>query len=98
MGINANTLNRARQQLLDNIVEYFLGKKGVEALYIQGSVASASADEYSDIDFRVVVQPHLYRHFLAERFTAPQQWGIGYITSGLAMIGFVSLTSSPLQN
>lgn len=75
MGINANTLNRARQQLFDNIVEYFLGKEGVEALYIQGSVASASADEYSDIDFRVVVHPHLYQHFLAERFTAPQQWG-----------------------
>ena len=75
MGINANTLNKARQSLFNNIVEYFLAKEGVEALYIQGSIASELADEYSDIDFRVIVQPHLYQHYLSERFTAPQQWG-----------------------
>lgn len=75
MSINASTLKRARQQLFDNIVEYFLAKEGIAALYIQGSVAAESADEYSDIDFRVVVQPHMYQHYLSERFTAPQQWG-----------------------
>lgn len=75
MGINANELNVARQHLLDNVIEYFLAKEGVEALYIQGSVAAESTDEYSDIDFRVVVQQDVYQQYLSERFAAPQQWG-----------------------
>ena len=34
-----------------------------------------SADEWSDLDFRVVVKPKFYQQYLSERFTAPQQWG-----------------------
>jgi predicted nucleotidyltransferase len=34
-----------------------LANEGIEVLFVQGSVASDSTDEFSDIDFRVVVQP-----------------------------------------
>jgi predicted nucleotidyltransferase len=75
MKFSLEELTIARQSLLDNIVEYFVGRKGVEALYIQGSVAAGAADEFSDIDFRIVVEPKLYEQYILERFSAPKQWG-----------------------
>ena len=44
---------------LDRVVEYFLAKQGIEVLFVQSSVPSDSTDEFSDIDFRVVVQAEL---------------------------------------
>ena len=75
MGFDSEELNAARQSLLDKVTEYFLARKGVEALYIQGSVAAGSADEFSDIDFRIVIQPEFYEQYISERFSAPQNWG-----------------------
>lgn len=75
MKFNTDELNTARQSLLNKAVDYFLAKQGVEALFIQGSVASGNTDEFSDIDFRVVIQPELYEQFLLERFSAPKYWG-----------------------
>ncbi len=59
MEFSAEELNAARQLWLDRVVEYFLAKQGIEVLFVQGSVASDSTDEFSDIHFRVVVQPEL---------------------------------------
>ncbi len=39
MGFTSEELNVARQQLFDKVTEYFVERKGIEALYIQGSVA-----------------------------------------------------------
>jgi predicted nucleotidyltransferase len=75
MKFNQEELNAARQNLLDKAVDYFLEKKGVEALFVQGSVASRNTDEFSDIDFRVVLQAELHEQFLLERFSAPKYWG-----------------------
>ncbi|MDM9382001.1 aminoglycoside 6-adenylyltransferase [Chlorogloeopsis sp. ULAP01] len=75
MECSPDELNAARQSLLDKTVDYFLVKKGVEALFVQGSVASGNTDEFSDIDFRVVIQPELYEQFLSERFSVPKCWG-----------------------
>jgi predicted nucleotidyltransferase len=75
MKFSLEELKIARQSLLDNIVEYFVGRKGVEALYIQGSVAAGAEDEFSDIDFRIVVEAKLYEQYTSERFSAPKQWG-----------------------
>ncbi|RUR78718.1 nucleotidyltransferase domain-containing protein [Chlorogloeopsis fritschii PCC 9212] len=61
MEFSPDELNTARQSLLDKSVDYFLAKKGVEALFVQGSVASGNTDEFSDIDFRVVIQLLLNR-------------------------------------
>jgi predicted nucleotidyltransferase len=68
-------LNAARQCLLDRVIEYFFAKEGIEALYTQGSVAAGSTDEFSDIDFRVVIQPSAYEQYISERFSAPKHWG-----------------------
>ena len=75
MKFNSQELNAARQNLFNKVVEYFFSKEGVEALYLQGSVAAGSADEFSDIDFRVVIQPKFYEQYISERFSAPQNWG-----------------------
>jgi predicted nucleotidyltransferase len=75
MGFSPNELNVARQGLLDRVIEYFVNREGVEALYIQGSVAAGSTDEFSDIDCRVVIKPEVYEQYTSERFSAPQYWG-----------------------
>lgn len=75
MELSSRKLNIARQRLLDNVIKYFINRKGVKALYIQGSVAADTADEFSDVDFRVVVEPKVYENYTLERFSAPKQWG-----------------------
>lgn len=75
MRFDSEELNAARQSLLSKVIEYFLAREGVEALYIQGSVAADSADEFSDIDFRIIIQPEFYEQYILERFSAPQNWG-----------------------
>ena len=75
MGFSLEELNVARQSLYNKVVNYFLTREGVEALYIQGSVASGSTDEFSDIDFRVVIHSELYDRYILERFSAPKHWG-----------------------
>ena len=75
MSFSSEELNAARQLLYDRVVNYFSQRKGIEALYLQGSIAENSADEWSDLDFRVVVKPRFYQQYLSERFIAPQHWG-----------------------
>ncbi|WP_319420064.1 nucleotidyltransferase domain-containing protein [Pleurocapsa sp. FMAR1] len=75
MKFSSEELNAARQHIQNKVVEYFLDHKGVEALYIQGSIAEGSTDEFSDIDFRVLVKPNVYQQFISERFDAPKKWG-----------------------
>ncbi|MEO0373900.1 MAG: nucleotidyltransferase domain-containing protein, partial [Cyanobacteria bacterium P01_A01_bin.17] len=75
MRFTPQELTTARLRLLDNMTDYFHRQDGVEALYLQGSVADGSADEFSDIDLRVVVQPDFYEQVISDRFLAPQSWG-----------------------
>lgn len=75
MKFAAKELELARDQLYRNIVDYFVDRKGIMALYLQGSVAENSADEFSDLDFRVVVELEAYQKYIAERFDAPKRWG-----------------------
>ena len=75
MSFTTEELNTARNYLQERITNYFVGKKGLLALYIQGSVAEDSADEFSDLDFRVVVKPEVYQQYILERFDAPKQRG-----------------------
>lgn len=75
MELSQQELNLARQHLLEQIIEYFLAQEGVEALYLQGSVAAGTTNQFSDIDFRVVSQSNFYEKLTSERFSAPKQWG-----------------------
>ena len=53
MNFTTEEPNTARNYLQERITNYFVSKKGLLALYIQG-FAEDSADEFSDLDFRVV--------------------------------------------
>ena len=75
MKFSTDELELARDRLYQNTIDYFLAKDSIEALYIQGSVAADSADEFSDVDLRVVINPKAYQRYISERFDAPKQWG-----------------------
>ena len=64
-----------RDRIVDRMVAYFLAREGAKALFLSGSLAAGTADTWSDIDFRVVVEPERYERFLEERSTAPAGWG-----------------------
>lgn len=48
---------------------------GVDAIYLSGSLAENVADQYSDIDLRVVVLDAAYESVLALREHLPTTWG-----------------------
>ena len=75
MEIDPQTITAERDRTLHRMVEYFLEREGTRALFVSGSIAAGTADAYSDIDFRVVVEPERHEQFLAERATAPANWG-----------------------
>lgn len=75
MKFSTEELNSARDRLYKNVIDYFLARDDIEALYVQGSIAAGTADEFSDIDFRVVINPKAYRDYISERFNTPKQWG-----------------------
>lgn len=75
MGYSKEDLITARQNLFNNIVQYFLAKEGVLALFVAGSIAEGTTDEFSDVDFRVVITPERHQQFISERLCAPKQWG-----------------------
>ena len=75
MEFSTEELNLARDRLYQNVIDYFLARNDLEALYVQGSIAAGTADKFSDIDFRVVINSKAYQHYISERFNAPKQWG-----------------------
>ena len=75
MEFSTEELNLARDRLYQNVIDYFLARNDLEALYVQGSIAAGTADKFSDIDLRVVINPKAYQRYISERFDAPKQWG-----------------------
>lgn len=49
-------LNVAREKLLARLVAFFGADNSVCGLFLGGSLADGNADQYSDIDFRVVLR------------------------------------------
>ncbi len=75
MQISEREIIEARERLFRNVVEYFRSKEGVKAIFIGGSVAEGTTDAYSDIDFRIVVEPEYHKQFVSERLSIPKNWG-----------------------
>jgi predicted nucleotidyltransferase len=73
--MNAELIVMARNQILNNIISFFKQKKGVLALFLSGSIAENKSDEYSDIDFRVIVEDKYYNNFINSKFDVPKIWG-----------------------
>jgi len=64
-----------RSAVLANAVASLSAIDGVDAIYLSGSLAERTEDQYSDIDLRVVVADSAYESVLALREHLPTTWG-----------------------
>ncbi|MFA1624866.1 nucleotidyltransferase domain-containing protein [Rhizobium mongolense] len=72
--IKRDDLESARSDLLATAVGWFKREQDVVGIFLGGSVAAGSADAYSDIDLRIVVQPEHHLHYVERRREIPTQW------------------------
>ena len=72
--MDAETLVAARDRLLATAKLYFAGQAGVVGIYLGGSLPAATADAYSDIDLRVVVEANVHQDFVDRRLDIPRSW------------------------
>lgn len=75
MSISEQEIIDARERLFKKVVDYFRSRKGVKAIFVGGSVAEGTTDAYSDIDFRIVVDPEYHKKFVSDRLSMPKNWG-----------------------
>jgi len=75
-----------REAILQRMVEYFRPKPEVSALFLSGSLASGTADPYSDIDFRVVVQTDAFDRFVRHHRAFAREWGDFLFNNGGARV------------
>src|SRR5215470_4483548 len=64
----------ARDRLLETASGHFALQPGVVAVFLGGSLPAATADAYSDIDLRVVVEADRHEDFVRRRLEIPRQW------------------------
>jgi len=57
------------------MVDFFSARTEVIGLFVSGSIAAATTDEYSDIDFRVVVERESFEDFIKGHMSYPYAWG-----------------------
>jgi len=72
--MNLAALVTARDRLLATATEYFIRQADVVGLYLGGSLAAGTADPYSDIDLRVVIETDACRRFVDRRLDIPRAW------------------------
>jgi hypothetical protein len=72
--ITPDNLQEARNNLLSKAVGYFKSDPDVVGIFLGGSLASGSADAYSDIDLRIVVKSERHAYFVEQRREIPKQW------------------------
>lgn len=65
----------SRGVILSKMVDWFKGRAGVIGLFISGSLAAETADAWSDIDFRVVVDDAHYADFIDQKTRWTNRWG-----------------------
>src|SRR5262249_49853325 len=72
--MDAAKLVAARDRLLATAQDYFARQGGVVGVYVAGSLPAGTADAYSDIDLRVVVETAAHRDFVGRRLDIPRGW------------------------
>jgi predicted nucleotidyltransferase len=72
--MDAERIILARINLLEEVVSAFKMNPDVLGIFLCGSLASGTDDEYSDIDLRVVVEKNAYQKFVENRLEIPKQW------------------------
>jgi predicted nucleotidyltransferase len=65
----------SRNALLARATQQFLLSSDTVALFLAGSLANGTADAWSDIDLRVVVEDHAFASVVAERREVARTWG-----------------------
>lgn len=73
--ISLEQIQRAREELLGSVVEFFSIQHGVVGVLLVGSIPNGSADAYSDIDLRVFTAPESHADFVKKRLEIPHEWG-----------------------
>jgi predicted nucleotidyltransferase len=72
MAISAVT---TRSEVLERAIASLSALDGVDAIYLSGSLAEQTDDQYSDIDLRVVIVDSSYEAVRALRAHLPTTWG-----------------------
>lgn len=72
--ITRDDLEKARNDLLATVVDWFKKDQDVLGIFLGGSLAAETDDAYSDIDLRIVVKPERHQHFVEQRREMPRQW------------------------
>jgi predicted nucleotidyltransferase len=75
LGMNNQAIEESRLLLLERSVAHFRHVPGVLGVLLQGSLPAGTADEFSDIDLRVVAEAETYGRLLEDRIDAPTKWG-----------------------
>lgn len=73
--MNEQHVIQTRDAILERMTGFFRGRDEVLGLFVSGSLASGTADEYSDIDYRVVVRSDSFDRYTAEQRDYPRGWG-----------------------
>lgn len=68
-------LPKHRQILQQSAVDDLITDSNVLGIYLGGSLAKGNADNYSDIDLRIVVNPNELNTFINQKKIRPNQWG-----------------------
>jgi predicted nucleotidyltransferase len=64
-----------REVLLENALKDLTSDKDVLAIYLSGSLAKGSYDDYSDIDLHTIVTPGKKNDFIKEKRDRSARWG-----------------------
>ena len=72
--VSAVDLAAARNELLHTALDHFREDSDVLAIFLAGSLAADTADEWSDIDLRVVTTPESLARLVAARRSVPTGW------------------------
>lgn len=72
--MNIDEIPDHRNATIEEVTEYFAGQSDVVGIFLSGSLAAGTDDNYSDIDLSVVVSDATHPQYVANRLQTPQQW------------------------
>jgi len=67
-------ISNYRNITLYEVVDYFKNQSDVIGIFLVGSIATDTADDFSDIDLRVLLPDKAHPQFVADRLHTPKQW------------------------
>jgi len=73
--IKAEEIIIAREKTRQSVNSYFKNREGVIGFFLGGSVPARTADEFSDLDYRIIVKEDYHSRFLENKFDMPKEWG-----------------------